>query len=153
MAHTIVNAHMFIVPNRAVNNTSMGWNDLVERMNHFNEYYGTDIRIRSNDKLVEVWTTSVKDEEGRRGSDNWQDHGWDVKVLEALGIDNEERLECPSFPSFLPLSILGSAEEGHTMVFLLSRGDNFVELHVELRQLDYRYRQGRFEEVLKRVAA
>jgi hypothetical protein len=83
------------------------------------------------DRLVQVWWTN-------KDCDNWRSHKWDLHP-EIFG----------NIPDHIPVRIFDGKKEGDKVAFLF--GGN-VEVEVELRQLDYRYRWcGPFEQALSRL--
>lgn len=136
----VVNASgMLFNPNAEGKYPNYSFNMHVESVNSFMAENGCDLRVGTDDILIENWITG-------EGVSNWNDHQIPHAIQEELGMPSDQR---HWFPSFLPERLFRGKKEGDVVTLRFARNGNVVYLNIRLNQLGYRYAdKGRYEEAL-----
>ena len=126
-----INLSLFIIPNSGVSlKYVIGHEQDIQLLKQI----GIEASAETN--CLQVWVHCPED-----GLDNCTDHGYSPRIIDLLGINNEQYYNQRA-PSLFPLDILTGVKEGETREYMAPSG---AKVRIKFEQLPYRY--GRFGEI------
>ena len=131
MNNNTINLSLFIIPNSGVAlKYCIGHEQDLQLLKQIG------INASAETDCLQVWIHCPED-----GLDNCTDHGFNARIIDLLGLGNEEYYNQRA-PGLFPMDILTGVQEGEVREYTAPSG---AKVRIKFEQLPYRY--GRFGEI------